>query len=224
MKRYAEFTKLERANMSREEVKDLLKYELMDAGIVSVEKPPESTAKKPEIPTTTFYQPVLTAGYERSIDILFRSSSEAEEFLELCPLYMEYNYNSGNNVFIEPTHTTVRTVECVSKKQKEAMEPELKAYEEQIAEEKRLTKEYDDYVKLSEGAVSHIWEDWHKKREALSCSMKITENWVEYVDTCNGDEDIAMKFFLKAYSRSEIEEAFSFLELVPPIITEKSHA
>ena len=78
-------------------------------------------------------------------------------------------------------------------------------------------------MRSSEDAVSHVWEDWHKQSRALSRSMRISENWAEYVDTCDGDEDIAMKFFLKAYNRSEIEEAFSFLGLISPITTEKSH-
>ena len=80
--------------------------------------------------------------------------------------------------------------------------------------------DYQNYLNARAEVLDPVWEDWRDMQSILANSQQLLSVFSDYVDTCDGDEELALKFLKKAYTDKAIQDAFEFLELLCPLMEE----
>jgi len=223
MKSYREHSQLERANMTSDDVENLLKIELMEAGIVEVKEPavPEKPPKFEPPVEMSVYQPSLDVDYRRTLDFGFLNEDDAKLFAAMKIVYVEEDYSSKLKTAKETKGgTSIALVEIVSRdslKQARAAEnvssDVSNAYNHALAD-------YQNYLNARDKVLDPVWEDWRDMRSIHMKSQQLLSVLNDYVDTCDGDEELALKFLKKAYTDKAIQDAYEFMELPCPLTEE----
>ena len=202
MKTYWDYQEHERAEMSMQDVEQLLDVELMTKGVAKVEPPEYITDNVPAMPDLT-QKEYFQIG---DCDLLFATSQQAAAVLKQNPLKTSYNYNSTGYdykypVQVEPVIKTILMYDPA----------ELGEYAKRIQEVKRiqglnaeLKSDYEKATKAQNEVFQGVWDDWNEQRNRLKRMQRIQTTYDEYVKMADGNATAAKKFLVKTYSRDDI--------------------
>lgn len=216
MKTFQDYTDLEKANLTEEEVEKLLKYELMELGVVAPQKPELLPEDEPEFEERIYYRPSLKS--YSGLDCVFETAKEAEQFMNLKPLIFSTEYPSYRNTFADPEEIRVEAVKVISKSDYESSKGLIEGAASNKTKNKEAAEKYEEALQSVSAATNHIWTEWAECRNKKSEAERLTGIYDQYVEDCDGDEKIALKFLRKAFSDSEIKDAYGFLGNACPII------
>jgi hypothetical protein len=212
MKRYMEFTELQRSNLYGEEVEELVKLEMMAAGVVPVDEPIETAKETSNTPKgETYYQPVLYAGYGHDLEIAFEHMVDAEAFLAAPHVCVKRNYQAGIDSSVVPEKSYVKTVQLLNEKDAATEMANSAVYDEMKSQYDADLVAFEEYKEAAKKVSDPVWEDWRNQQDAQFKNQKIIDTWNNYLCMCDEDKDIAIKFLYKAYAEDEVKEACRFL-------------
>jgi hypothetical protein len=214
MKTFQDHTDLEKANLTEEEVEGLLKYELMELGIVSPQPPTPLPDTGPELEEKVYYQPYLKS--YSGLDCVFATAKEAEAFLAMNPLILDTGYPSYQNNVEDPTEFKVETIKAISKSDYESSKGLVEAASKNKKANKEAQEAYEAELSEASSAVGHIWDEWSECRKKKTKSQQIVDTYNQYLVDCDDNTEIALRFLGKAYSQNEIKDAYAFLEMISP--------
>jgi hypothetical protein len=221
MKSYKEHSQLERANMTSDDVESLLKIELMGAGIVEVKSPTKPVPPPKFEPALEglVFQPTIHAGYERSLDFAFLNEEDSAVFAKMQIVKLTEDYDVKLKT-VERTEgpTKISIVSVVSEEMLKQAKKAKKECSVDLTSYNIALDEYDTYRADRDEVLDPVWEDWGDMRSIHMKSQHLLSVFNEYVDTCDGDEELAMKFLKKAYTDKAIQEAYEFLEMDRPVL------
>ena len=220
MKSYKEHSQLERANMTSDDVESLLKIELMGAGIVEVPKPTKPVPPPKFEPALEglVFQPTIHAGYERSLDFAFLNEEDSVAFAKMQIVKITEDYDVKlKTVEITEGQTKISIVSVVSEEMLKQAKKAKKECSVDLTSYNSARYKHDEYLVDRDAVLDPVWEDWRDMRSIHMKSQQLLSVFNEYVDTCDGDEELAMKFLKKAYTDKAIQEAYEFLEMDCPI-------
>jgi hypothetical protein len=220
MKTYWDYNESERANLTYEEVQSLQKFELMSAGILTPEPPTFQDETPPPVPTQKFYQVTHVDGVystPKNFGTIFRTMEDAEAFIALRPAVVESNWQFSGNYFKEVSGLQVQVVELPTEADQVAHKPRLIELKSIVESNKKLKDEYSTACKAVTDACVSMWDDYRTVTSKQHRYKKIVDTFNAYVNECDGNEEIAMRFLLKATDRETIEESFEWFGEVAPL-------
>ena len=222
MKTYWDIDESERANLTYEQVEDLLKYEWMEHGVII---PPQPGAA-PEMPQLSLATEIVYvvqvpgrhswSGPDRCME--FRTREDAEAFVRLKPVRTDYDTSIGPDYRYATPFGAMTIVEqqVFSAKAIDEARSSLTSHKEAKDAHSRLVSEYDKARKQADDCVSGIWSDWHERVSTRNAQQRIVDTFDRYVTDCDGDERIAERFLLKAYGIDDVDAAFIALGRTRP--------
>lgn len=216
MKTFHDYADLEKANLTEEEVEGLLKYELMEQGIVTPQPPTPLPEDEPELEEKTYYRPSLKS--YSGLDCVFATAAEAEKFMALNPLILDSGYPSYRNNVEVPTEPKVEIVKAISKSDYESAKGQIEGAAENKRKNKEAQEAYEEKLSAASASTNHIWTEWAEARSKKQVSQQMVDVYAQYLIDCDGNEEIALRFLGKAYSQNEIKDAYTFLEMDCPIL------
>jgi len=207
MKTYWDHARAERAALTRNEVEQLLKLELMEHGISNpgpllLEEVTEPVVEKHQYFRVT-YDGTETWGRQQ-FDVLFSSHSQAQAFLDLQPIATKYYLSETRACQIrEPAITSIdlSRYEDMVPVQSQAAE-----YEAAKVRNRKLAEDHAKDVSAAEKACEYIWEDWQECKSRAEMLDRVRATFAEYCEMAD-DEETARKFLLKAYDDDVVAEA-----------------
>ncbi len=219
MKTYWDHTERERAALDYDQVRDLLKFELMEKGIVDPATPQLLDESTPDVPTRKFYRVTHAKGEygaREQFPVVFETPEQAEAFMSLKPGVSRKNWNYPGEFFERTSGLQMEVVELPTEQDHLTHRPALanaeankKANSTAKAEHEKACREMDD-------ALESIWGDYRSQQAQDRTHRRLIEVWERYVADCDGDEEIAMRFLRKAYSEDQIGGAFAWCEREQP--------
>ncbi|QDV78033.1 hypothetical protein [Botrimarina mediterranea] len=221
MKTYWDHTEKERANLTREQVEKLCKFELMGEGVIVTMHPGEPPAK-PEIsePKVTVHGVIFKGSSYHTLDVWFRTKEEAVAFAALKPVRVDSDYRLGDK------YEAIDAYESQSFVEKEVFNvvdgDAFNAATKQYAAEKesydRSLAKWKEDNDSARKCCESLWDDYAEQREKLSNAQSVLSRWNEYVESCDGDKEIAARFLRKAYTQSQIELANDWCDASIPML------
>jgi len=215
MKTFNDYTDLEKANLTEEEVEGLLKFELMEQGVVAPIKPELLPEDEPEIEEKVYYRPSLKS--YSGLDCAFATAKEAEAFLALSPLIFDEGYPTYRKNVQKPEEVKVEAVKVITKADYDSAQAAIQKAADNKSRNKERTEKYEEETQKVSEATLHIWTAWAVCKAKKIQSQQVVDLYAQYVKDCDGNVQIALRFLGKAYSSTEIENAYGFLELPYPL-------
>lgn len=212
--RYFDHDDKARAELTREEVEDLLTYELMEQG-VRRPKPPELLPEDaPEVPTVMVWGIEVPGAYRpEKLAVIFETAEAARAFLELGPGLKKGDWQLGDLEWSEAiTGATVVSFELSDAQSVVNASSAKKQAEKNKEANQKAREEYQKGMRVVAEATESIWEDWAEQRKQLAKANTVLETWREYVETCKGDHDTASVFLRKVHSAGDIQLARDWLD------------
>lgn len=207
MKIYWNLSNKERAALTNDDMAAYEKIELMETGIVAT-MPPEYEPE-PEITVPTHQIHKIVYDGCNTLNIYFRDLTQAEEAAAALRggllVYEDYHTKTRTTKMITDVSIGVEDVHDesdVAKIRKALIEAKDVKSRNAAARSK-----YQNACSKSEDALSKMRNDRYKCRDIMLQMTHIGEVWQDYLETCNGDRDVARKFLEKAYSVEDLEAA-----------------
>lgn len=218
MQTYWDFTEQERAEMTREQVQNLLDAELMTKGVLKVVAPKLEEVPSVSVPQTqTFYRiEHKDSRYSYSSDLstfAFSKSETAARFLNEMPQKV---HTHGEITFVEPLENLrIVPVQCLTHADYIKIKAELDAADAVRRRNATLENEYHKASKKMNEVLQGVWDDWANCRETRDQHRALLNTFEEYVRIA-GDEAIAVTFLRKAYKDNQIAEAYKWFGKTAP--------
>lgn len=216
MNRYWDLTEAERAVLTAEQVEAMLVVECMEKGVARIEKPMLETVEEVSVRKKTYYRVGYDGRYSGKdyFDALFDSPESAQQLIDLNPMAKDsdYSLSTEHKYAKQCSGYCVERIELAMQDDVLNIKPQL---ERQAAAKKRnesLLSVYNAAAKKVDDAVSGVYEDWRQCRSSMEDAKRIAKTFVEYTGICDGDQDKAMTFLLKAFDTSEVRDA---MKMVP---------
>lgn len=215
MKRYWDFSEQERAEMTRENVESLLKFELMEAGVeavaaVELEEIPEVTVTK-----KTMWRVGHDGRYSSkgNFDCLFDTQEQATAFTKLNPSWSDYDWEVGNNYTysVKSTGLCIESVEVCDHASVLTVTPQLKNIAAIKKRNEQATSEFNEKAKKVESVCDGVWDDWFECGNKKADALRLRSNYNEYLGMCDGNAETAMKFLRKTFTDERVDRAIEWL-------------
>lgn len=215
MNRYWDLSPKEQSELASEQVEALLTVEMMEKGVVKPEEPTYLPVEELPEPDIVLYAP--KAAYS-SPNFGYRTPEQAARLMAdaVC---ISTDYISGTSVsVIGDREVEIAEVRVYSKgllaENRILIEKNAAAKKQNDAAE----AEYKNQQRKATEATSGVWDDYYSRLAEARSNKKIIDTFNEYVHTCSGDRELAYKFLLKAYSRSDVNDAFDWFGVDIPAI------
>lgn len=213
MKRYWDLTEKARAELTREQVEEFTRYELMERGVLAVaplELEPEPEVELP--PTRVYYRPSRRDGkfVYNEWDICFETREQVEQFLRLKPIQIGVHWfgNGQSMLSAEPgsKELSFQVVHLANEDDvtQAAHKLALLAATRERNEKRRQVHERD--TRLQQEALTRLWANWDLCREKRAKLQRVIDTWREYQELA-GDPVKARLFLGKVFSGAEVEDA-----------------
>jgi hypothetical protein len=221
MKTYWDYSEKERANLTREQAERLCKFELMGEGVVVSLHPGEPPAK-PVInePKMTVHGVIFKSTSYHTLDVWFRSKEEAVAFAAMNPVRVDSDYRLGEKYEYVDTYESQSFVEkeVFNVVNSDAFNAATKQYAaEKEAYDKQL-KEWKSDNDAANRCCESLWNDYSEQRCKLEAAKGVLSRWNDYVESCDGDREIAARFLRKAYTESQIAVANDWCDAGIPML------
>lgn len=214
MKRYWDLTEKERAELTREQVEEFTRYELMERGVLAVE--PLLLEPEPEVELPgkrVYYRPSTRDSRRYACDeweLCFESPEQVEAFLALMPIRIRSHWFGGTIVnAAQPWPADGGAFDVVHLAPEDAVQAAAKEYETLNAVRKRNVEAREAHEKATRAqreALSEMWDDWHRCQAKHARFGRIINTWREYQELA-GDDTTARRFLGKVFSDAEVEDA-----------------
>jgi hypothetical protein len=205
MKIYWDHSEKERSELTREQVEDLLKFELMREGVLKPEAPEYLPETVPAVQKRTLYRAKLDYS---TCDMVFDSADKCAQAIALSCGFSSSHYLSGLSLSGYKSGTmTIDPVEVCDEADVAAQRSAL----EQIGANKKSNETkraaFNKAVKECEKTTQGVWDDWLEQRDKARTYQKIIATFNEYAVMSDGKLDIAYTFLCKAFSADEVQKA-----------------
>lgn len=221
MKTYWDHTEKERANLTLDQVEKLCKFELMGEGVTVVAHPGEPPAK-PEIkdPKITVHGVVFKGSSYHTLEVWFHTREEAIAFSAMKPVRVDGDYRLGEK------YESIDTYETQSFKEKEvynvidgdAFNAATKQYSAEKDSYEKALKKWKEDKDAANKCCEGLWDDYTEQRDKLRDAQAVLSRWQEYVESCDGDTEIAARFLRKAYTAEQIALANDWCDSRIPML------
>jgi hypothetical protein len=214
---YWELTNNERAVLTREEVEGFLRAELMEKGIVR----PVAPVLKPVEVVDVKKDQVFGIEYEGrysyhkdTADLVFSTSAQAQAVLEQNPMWVRDSDGGSDYKYATPlAGAVIKPLTVCAEQDIVNVQSRLKQAAENQNANDAAKHEYNEAMNVVEKATQGLWDDWYRQVGELEKCQRVKDVYAEYVLTCDGNENVAFKFLLKAYSIEQIAKANEWLGL-----------
>lgn len=212
MKTYWDLSNKEQAALEHADMEPYIKLELMSRGVGELPSPKLKCPEKPEVPQGQDF-------YEVG-NLVFVSQEDANLVAAMNKVQANYNYRVGSDVkYFEPVdyYNSVTKQNLLSREQYATVEKALAAYNEQKAAYEEEQKEYSENADKTANETREIWHDYHEKRQLADRLKLIIDVYKDYIETCEGNADMAFNFLVKRFpDPEEVVDAFEWFELDIP--------
>ena len=225
MKTYDDYTEIERANLTAEQVENLLKYELMKRGILMPQQPVlESVPETVVLEKTTAYQIMVGSS---TIHALFETSEKALDAARLMCGYADTEYPGSYRdpvTILKDGDARAIAVQVVDQATYAKHQSALRARSLVIDRNEKTIEEFRKASKQMDEAVEWVWNDWREKCAQKWQAEKVQRTFAEYLQMCEGNAQLASRFLDKVFSAEEIADAKLFVQIdylppeVPPVV------
>lgn len=210
MKVYSDYTEDERADLSREQVRDLLRLEMMKEGIV-LPPDPGPGPDEPEVgkPDVNVYVVKKKGRWSSDKIAAFRTREEADRCAQSKLVEIETDYDVGDKYrYLKvPQQIQVETDVVYSMEVIDRHRSALSEYKTAKKEHDKAVDERKEADEAAQKCCDWVWEDWREQKRSKEAKRHIVDTWQRYLDDCEGDERIAAKFLRKAFAEEDIVEA-----------------
>ena len=198
MKSYWDHTEKERSEMTEERISSFIDIELMEKGVLKVEKPELRIEEAmPEVEKETWYQ---------CCGLLFDTVEKAEALLALKPKKSDYDYKIGSDyLYVDNVSgMEIMHIQIIPKEKFDEILYRLKEVKVNKKYNEAALAEYNGRVKLVDNTVSDLWGDWNRCGDLAYEFARIMKTHDDYLKLCDGIEKIANEFLLKVYTPQQI--------------------
>lgn len=212
MKTYWDYDEEERAALTDEQVENLLRFEMMEAGVVAPPPLQLLSEEAPKPDTERVYKIMRGGRYQdrESSGIAIRELSVAEAILAAAQkgtaVYVDHDYS----VNIDTQAVTTLSIEPADVVTAESLSVHRSALERAKANKEENRKAQESHrkaLKAVQDATVNVWSDYRRCKERASQLERVRKTFDQYLKDCDGMRAIALKFLYKAYSKEDIEAA-----------------
>lgn len=195
-KSYWDYEEEERAKLSDTEVETLLKYELMEKGVLN----PPPLELEPEEPSTIrrnpYYKVVLKfkSWSTDEIPVLFNNPIDARAFLEMDWVFEDYEH--CQHCARVRTEQEIKSVELPWYQSVVEQQAAIQKAQSAKSRNERRTREHEEALRAVANATDAIWSDWHRCMNIAALHDGIRDVYHDYFEMVE-DSDVALKFLLK---------------------------
>lgn len=190
---YWDFTRPERAKLTDEQIKYYCEVELMSQGIPLPDMLPlYEIPEEPKLPTKTYY---------RIGDFYFDKIEDAQKLMDLRPCTYDYIGQVGyDKKFPKPYTGSIETVEMYNKFDLENAVQLLSEIRQKKTDNDKRQSENKKAQSKIEQATENIHKDLSECRDLVYQLDTMKRQYAKYLQMCNDDEVIAVRFFKNAYT------------------------
>lgn len=205
---YWDHTEQERAALSDAEMVALETLELMENGIIVPAEPTYEPIETVEIKKRTLHELLYNDSKYNRIDVKFEDITDAETVAEI----LRRGYTTGTHGYTDcdvATPVESITIAAIEVAEKDCVIHAKEALTENKSRKSRNSKlktEYEKAITKRTEALNSMHSDRWSQREELARFKKMHETWLAYLETCDGNVNIAHRFLLKAYTSEDIEQ------------------
>lgn len=208
MKRFTEYTDMELANMTSEELDKLIDIECMETGApISVQIPVYLDVPEISEPTEKVY--IINAG-----DIIMTSYEEAEkvrDFIIGIKTRVESGYGSScgyDRKFVKPYdgYVYIKKDTYYSKEDFSKMEELLKTVREKESQNKERRKKYTDSLEKRRKVEAFVMDAYYEACDYKNNVEEAKKIYEKYIELADGNTEIAEKFFSKSEYGDYLDE------------------
>lgn len=209
MKRYFDYSEKERSELTAETVESLMARELMEAGVVAPEKPVLEEVPTFEAQKTRVYR--IKDGYSFMHGFAFKTLADAEAFTKLSVVGIETNYGSDVTYFKNFDRMAIEADEIVDQADYIRIKEVAEEAKSAKAANEKATAAYNNECRASTEITNGVWSDWRECREKAARMARIQKTHEEYMQLCDGQQEVAGRFLAKAYTVDVLREADKWL-------------
>lgn len=208
-KPWTQFSEEELANISEEEYNRQIKRILAEEGIKILIPP-----AKPESPKIN--SDVVAYRCSLTSDIIFGDILECKQFVEFlkkCKSIGHSKWLQGQEIFKlgteldyygNPKNINLDTVNLLSQSYFDKIAKDINAYNDDLKNYEIVKKEYELSIDKADAATENFRDAYTAAKASISKKKKLLEEYcINYLPTADGDSELAMKFFIKAYNPTE---------------------
>lgn len=204
MKRYWDYDEKERAELTEEQVRELLDYELMEKGVLKVPALSIEVPRPVDIPTRKVFT-IQVDAYTK-LGVAFDTIEAAQSFLALKPMMRVESY--AEKAHCKPLDKATVAIEDLPSESDVATRRQALRENQKIeARNVEAKHEHDAALMEIDEATSGIWADWRSCLAAKAKREKVSATFGEYKRLTDGNEGLARTFLAKVFSSSEIADA-----------------
>ncbi len=208
MNRYWDKTEQEKATMTREQVQAYLDVELMEKGVVKVERPILQDLEPVEVPVTRMYEVQKKGSYSsEGTGWCFETMEEAQAFINARPFHYERDWQTDCHYAKPAQEMMIGPIDVPNEADWAMQKARLEKNKAAKQANETVLKDYNKSIEEIQKATSGVWDDWRTCREKATRAQKVIDTRAEYVKLCNGDEAVAKTFLAKAFKEEEIAAA-----------------
>lgn len=208
-RRYWDLEERDRAALSAEDVKTYLDVELMERGVLRPRPPVLEPISEVELATRTMFGIKYDSYHE--LDVVFPTAEAAAAFVALGAMLVKTDYQAGSAKYLEPlSDAAISTRNVTTKEAALAGRAVLRENNARKERNEKAQQEYEKAVDAVDKETRAIWDDWHECRRVVAGHARVLETWVNYVAMARGDEQVAGRFLFKAFTQSQVIDAFKF--------------
>lgn len=209
MKTYWDYTEQARAQMTEQDVTDLLDLELMEKGVLKVIPPKLEGLTPVVLPKDRVYSIRYRGEYGSGteLDVVFASAESAEKFLKLEGLVGVRCSRYGTEPHIAPmVDASICPEDLPSKATVEAKESVLRENTAREQRNQQAKAEFAKAIAKVDAATSQIWNDWRACRSKRDRMKKIEDTRAEYLKLTEGNAATAERFLAKVFTEEDLRE------------------
>jgi hypothetical protein len=208
MNRYWDKSEKQRAAMTREQVQAYLDVELMEKGVVKIERPTLQELEPVKVPTTRMYEVQHKGDYRNdSTGWCFATAEQAQAFIDTHPMKYERDWQTDMHYAKPSDGMLIGPIDVPSQADWAMQKSRLEKNKAIKTANEALLKEYNAAIKASDDATSGVWEDWRACRETAAKNKKVLDTLAQYLTLCDGNQQIAENFLAKAFAPEAIDAA-----------------
>lgn len=221
MQTYWDLSPIDRAALTRDQVDDYIKLELMEKGVIAPKPYTPEPIEDIKLVSVPIYRVSHNGGRYGAdhFNCGFTSQEAAQAFINLNPLAIETDYAVPTSDHLISRKPLTLTISFGSIIPADALIPLRSALERNEAVKNRNTKaqsEYDKAVKAAETASRDLWTDYYEQKQLAASHAQTLATYDEYVTLAKGDTVAAFAYLCKALPAPTVSAAFAWFNRQEP--------
>ena len=213
MRTYWDHDTMERAELSEDDVRRLLDFELMEKGVLKLAPFTPATPEPVSLPKVRRFSVKHASGRyggEETLDIVFATADDAEAFLRLAPMVRVSDYDTGATYVKPVVGGSIAPEDTSSETDVLNARSVLTANKQTEARNREAMRAHEEAAKKVHDATNGVWQDWREARFKRERARQILDTLTEYKALTGGNEATARAFLMKAFTADEVGEALAW--------------